>query len=50
VAVVAAAPAATPHREMAVVMAVPMTVLMPVFVSRAVEKPSGKHLGLLVVD
>jgi len=61
VAVVAAAPSAAPHSEVAVVMAMPMTVLvlmvMPVLtvllvprcVGRAVEKPSGKHLWLLMM-
>jgi hypothetical protein len=44
VAVVVATAAAAPHRKMTVVMAMPVTVLVPRFVGRAVEKPSGKHL------
>jgi hypothetical protein len=44
VAMVVAAAAAAPHRKVTVVMAMPMTVLVPGFVGKAVGKPSGKHI------
>jgi hypothetical protein len=47
-AVVAAATAASHGKvpvTVTVVMAMPVTVLVPLFGGKAVEKPSGKHCG-----